>query len=95
MITNYTDYCILCGRPKEHTHHLVWGNSKRQLADADGLTVPLCERCHNMMHHSTKQMQVMSHIVGQLYFERNKCADGMTPEEAREEFRTRYSISYL
>lgn len=94
MITNYSEYCIICGRPKTDLHHCVFGNSKRRLADADELTMPLCRKHHEAMHKD-KGMQVMSHIVGQLFFERNKCADGMTPEEAREEFRTRYSISYL
>lgn len=95
MITNYENYCLLCGRPRTDIHHLVWGNSKRQLADSDGLTIPLCKECHNQMHHSTKQMQVMSHIVGQLYYELNKCAAGMSVEDARKDFRGRYGVSYL
>ena len=94
MITNYTDYCIICGKPKTDVHHLIWGNSKRRIADADAITCPLCREHHEMMHNK-KEMQAMSHIVGQLFYERNKCAMGMTPEEAREEFRSRYSISYL
>lgn len=94
MVTNYTDYCILCGKPRTDIHHLVFGNAKRKLADQDGLTMPLCVSCHEMMHNP-KEMQVMSHICGQLLYERNKCAIGMSPEEARENFRKRYSISYL
>lgn len=94
MVTNYTDYCIICGKPRTDIHHLVWGNSKRRIADADALTIPLCIKCHEAMH-KTKEMQAMSHIVGQLFYERNMCAAGMNPDEARESFRKRYDISYL
>lgn len=94
MITKYEDYCIICGKPKTDVHHLVFGNAKRRLADADALTMPLCRDHHEQMHND-KAMQVMSHIVGQLFYERNMCAQGLTPDEAREEFRRRYGVSYL
>ena len=94
MITKYEDYCLICGKPKTDVHHLVFGNAKRRLADADSLTVPLCRDCHEKMHNQ-KEMQVMSHIAGQLFFERNMCAKGLSPDEAREEFRHRYGVSYM
>lgn len=94
MITEYSEYCIICGRPNPEEHHCVFGNSKRRLADQDNLTMPLCKAHHEMIHNQ-KEMQVMSHIVGQLFYERNMCATGASPEEAREDFRRRYSVSYL
>ena len=94
MITNYDAYCLICGKPRTDIHHLVFGNSKRRIADTDGLTIPLCTGCHELMHRQ-KEMQVMSHIAGQLFYERNMCASGLAPDEAREEFRKRYGISYL
>lgn len=94
MITEYKDYCLICGKGTTDVHHLVFGNAKRCLADKDGLTIPLCRDCHEKMHNQ-KEMQVMSHIVGQLFYERNKCAEGLSPEDARESFRKRYSVSYL
>lgn len=94
MITKYEDYCLICGKPKTDIHHLVFGNAKRRIADTDGLTMPLCREHHEAMHND-KAMQVMSHIVGQLYYERNKCANGLAPDEAREDFRRRYGVSYL
>ena len=94
MITKYSDFCIICGKPRTDVHHLVFGNAKRRLADIDELTMPLCRDCHEKMHN-VKEMQVMSHIVGQLYYERTKCAVGLTPDEAREDFRARYGVSYL
>ena len=93
MITEYANYCILCGRPKEHIHHCVFGVAKRKLADQDGLTMPLCDSCHRAIHQG--KMQTLSKIIGQLLYERNKCAEGMTVEEARESFRRRYFESYL
>ena len=94
MITNYADYCIICGKPKTDVHHLVFGNAKRKLADADNLCAPLCREHHEAMHNS-KGMQAMSHICGQLYYERNMCAQGYGVDAARESFRLRYGKSYL
>ena len=94
MVTEYREYCIICGQPKTDVHHMVFGISKRKLADADGLTMPLCKQHHDLMHKQ-KEMQVMSHIAGQLLYERNKCAEGYGAETARESFRLRYGKSYL
>ena len=93
MITEYEDYCILCNRPRTDIHHLVFGVGRRNLADEDGLTMPLCDSCHKAIHQG--KMQTLSKIIGQLLYERNKCAEGMTVEEARESFRRRYFESYL
>jgi len=94
MITKYEDYCLICGKPREHVHHLVFGIAKRRLADTDGLTIPLCSEHHEHIHND-KGMMAMSRICGQLYYEKCMCAAGMSPDEARESFRKRYSISYL
>lgn len=93
MITEYANYCILCGKPRTDIHHCVFGVGKRKLADQDGLTMPLCDSCHRAIHQG--KMQTLSKIIGQLLYERNKCAEGMTVEEARENFRRRYFESYL
>lgn len=94
MITNYKDFCIICGRPKTDIHHLVFGVAKRKLADTDGLTAPLCREHHEAMHND-KTVQALSHIVGQLYYERNMCAQGYGTDAARDSFRLRYGKSYL
>ena len=94
MITHYTDYCIICGTPRTDEHHLCFGTANRRLADVDGLTIPLCRKHHEMMHND-KEMQVMSHIVGQLAYEKRKCSEGFGEEAARESFRMRYGKSYL
>jgi len=94
MITNYSDYCIICGHPASDIHHLVFGFSKRKLADADELTAPLCHEHHELMHNK-RDFAACSQIMGQLLYERNKCAEGYTVDAARDSFRIRYGKSYL
>ena len=94
MITKYMDYCLVCGKKKTDMHHLVYGNAKRKLADEDKLIAPCCRECHEAFHQD-KAMQVMSHVVGQLLYERDRCAEGNTVDEARALFRNRYGVSYL
>jgi len=91
MITNYTDYCIFCGKRKDDDHHLVFGIANRKLSDEDDLIVPVCRECHEFLHKHDK----VSRIIGQLAYEKQKCADGFTEEAARESFRIRYGKSYL
>jgi hypothetical protein len=100
ILTEYTDYCLFCGRPTTATHHLLFGRGIRPLADRDGLTIPICDGCHNMGDkleriHDNPMAEKMSKIIGQLAYEKRKVSEGMTEEQARESFRKRYSNSYL
>lgn len=100
IVTKYLDYCLFCGKPVECAHHLIFGNSSRQLADHDGLIIPACNRCHNMGSiperiHENSMAEKMSKIIGQLSWEKKKIADGYDPDQAREMFRQRYKKSYL
>lgn len=94
MITNYFDYCLICGKPKTDDHHMVFGIAKRKLADEDHLLIPLCREHHEQMHNN-EGMQAMSRICGQLLYERDKCAQGYGIDAARESFRLRYGKSYM
>jgi hypothetical protein len=99
MITDYP-YCIICNkRVGLEVHHLIEGNAKRQLSDEDGLTVTLCNECHRSDKftsvHLNYAVNRWSKICGQLAYERDRCAEGMTVEEARNAFRERYGKSYL
>ena len=38
--------CILCLAPAQHQHHVV----PRSHAREDSVTVPLCNRCHSLIH---------------------------------------------
>lgn len=94
MVTNYMDNCIFCGKPTENVHHLVYGNSKRTLSDSDELLFPLCLKHHDEIHRNGTA-GMMSKIIGQLAYERDRCAEGKSKEDARELFRKRYGVSYL
>lgn len=90
--------CSFCGRPAECTHHLIFG-SDRKKADEDGLTIPLCDRCHNMgplldRIHDNPAAEKLSKMLGQTIYEKNKIQEGKTEEEARELFRKRYGRSW-
>lgn len=102
-ITEYDNICAICGRPAECTHHCVFGNGLRKLAEIDSLTIPLCNRCHNMgmlseKIHGNSCAEALSKMVGQLAWEKDyyrQKASKTDTDEAREEFRKIYHISFL
>lgn len=96
------DICVMCGRPKQCEHHLIFGMSQRALSDVDYLKIDMCNECHNMSQkpvdriHDNTMAEKLSKMLGQAIFERdyillNKC-DG---EEARGAFMARYGRNYL
>lgn len=100
IVTKYDEYCLFCGRPTEAKHHLVYGKGNKILSERDGLKIPCCNNCHNMGEpleriHGNPMAEAMSKIIGQLAFEKRAVANGKSEDEARDEFRTRYGISYL
>jgi hypothetical protein len=44
------DTCALCGRPREHLHEVFFGTANRQKSKDYGMVMPLCARCHDMVH---------------------------------------------
>ena len=99
LLTKYTKNCIICGSPNVEEHHLLYGISKRRIADKDRIVLPLCQMHHDMSLaasvHLNPAVAVWSKICGQLAWEMEAVADGATKEEARERFRKRYGRSYL
>ena len=101
MITNYNQFCLLCGSPAVDTHHCLKGVSKRHLADEDQLVIPVCRRCHEEIHQGYKGLNIAVEIIGQLQYEKNYIAEKTElpfegiKAEAREAFRSRYGRSYL
>lgn len=72
-ITKYMDVCLICGAPREAIHHGIEGTANRAKSDKWKLIMPLCARHHNMSDmsvHGNREMQVMSHVISQLAFER-------------------------
>lgn len=86
VVTEYTEYCLLCGKPVEHAHHLVFGRGLRNLADADRLVIPLCMECHEHIH-TDRISGKLSKMFGQAVWEKHY--------GDREDFRRRYGRSYL
>lgn len=84
-------YCTICGLPNAEVHHLVFGTANRKLSTEDQLCIELCRDHHEFMHKNAK----ISRIIGQLMYERNRCAEGWTIDDARESFRKRYGKSYI
>ena len=93
-ITEYTDYCFICSKPKDDIHHCMKGHKQRHLAEEDNLKIPVCRECHEKIHKH-KELNVLVEIIGQLAYEKHKCAEGYGEAAARESFRIRSGRSYL
>lgn len=97
------DICFTCGKPAECSHHLLFGNSIRRLADEDGIYLSMCNQCHNMAVDATSRIhgnvmaEKLSKMLGQALWEREYIANYIEdPQiEAREAFRKRYGRSWL
>lgn len=90
MITEYDNLCIMCNKPAECKHHLIFGVAHRELADQDDLIVPLCNSCHNMGKdaiHGNVAAEKLSKILGQVIWE-SKFGN-------RAAFIARYGKSYI
>lgn len=104
-LSNCSELCFFCGRPATQTHHLIFGNGQRKLADRDGLFVPICAECHTMGNlleriHDNPMAEALSKMLGQAVYERNYYKDlwyqlNRNEDEARLKFMERYGRSYL
>ena len=111
IITEFADISAFSGAVAECKHHLVFGRGLRELADKDGLWIPLTNSEHNMSPngqryqvHENPPAEALSRMVGQLAWEKEYIANELCRtdslkeimyKEAREEFRRRYGRSYL
>lgn len=102
------ELCAICGRRAEAEHHLIFGRGMRNLCDEDGLTIPICNHCHNMstmsIHDHTSAEQ-LSKMLGQALFERRELIEAIKifdeefaeymDSEARNRFLKRYGRGWL
>ena len=98
IVTKFEGICAITGKRATCKHHLVFGRGFKELADEDGLWIPLIDEVHNMGKfaiHGNPTAEKLSKIAGQLAFEKHWVAKGDTEDEARERFRKRYGRSYL
>lgn len=90
-IISNSNYCYICGKPKEHTHHCLEGNHHRQLCDKYGLTIPICASCHNAIHTSANKFdRDMANSLKKIAQEKWESTYGN-----REEFIKIFRKSYL
>lgn len=102
VVTRYSGYCALCGKPTQTEHHLLFGIGIRELAEEDGIKIPVCDDEHNMSGeirqiHNNSAAEKLSKIAGQLAWEKEYYHKlyGYENDPAREAFRKRYGRSYL
>lgn len=105
ILTEYDHISAISGKPRECMHHLIGGHGRRNLADEDGLKIPLTNEEHNLALKATERIhgnpmaEILSRMLGQLAYEKEyyRRASGQLGEEdpARDAFRKRYGISYL
>lgn len=100
-------YCICCGKEATAVHHLIMGTANRKLSDKYGLTIPLCDACHNMSEgytvcqiHDNPRAEDLSKMLGQAIWEKNYYKDlyyelMRDDDEARDRFREIFGRSYL
>lgn len=93
----YSGYDLIDGKPNVERHHCLMGPDRAK-ADEDGLWVPLTKEHHTagkISAHQCKEMRVLLEMLAQVSYERDRCAEGMDKDEAREAFRKRYGRSFL
>lgn len=102
VLTKYNGFCIFCGKSTQTEHHLLFGIGIRELAEEDGVKIPVCDAEHNMAGgtrqiHDNSIAEKLSKIAGQLAWEKEyyRSLYGNEDDPAREAFRERYGRSYL
>lgn len=94
IITKWTQYCLICGRPNPDIHHALYGN-KHKLADEDHLLMPLCQYHHNSMNtyevkrkpvvnmsvHHCDEMKSLSQMLAEACWERQYLADKLAEKD--------------
>lgn len=65
--------CVVCGRPREHVHHVIYGTANRKISDAYKYIIPLCIEHHTGRTgiHNDRAMNVYWKRKAQEHFEAN------------------------
>jgi hypothetical protein len=76
-VTEYEQYSVFSGTPTSTRHHLLFGRGIRNLAEQDGIWIPVTDAEHNMSSkgtinqiHGNPAAEKLSKIAGQLAWER-------------------------
>lgn len=108
IVTKYEEFSAFSGTPTHTRHHLLFGRGIRELAEKDGIWIPLTDSEHNLSSkgtiyqiHGNPAAEKLSKMLGQVAWEKHYIAEqrGLPfediEEEAREAFRRRYGVSWL
>lgn len=102
VVVNREAFSAISGSRAECRHHLIFGNGKRDLAEEDGIWIPLTNDEHTTGElsrriHDNSMAEDLSKIAGQLAWESEyyRKAAGLACFSARQAFRVRYGKSYL
>lgn len=81
--------CVVCGRPREHVHHVIYGTANRKISDTYQYVIPLCMEHHtgNTGIHNNRDMNVYWKQKAQRHFEQN--------HGTREDFIKTFGKSWL
>ncbi len=80
--------CFLCGCTRNlETHHTWHGTANRRLADEDGLTVLLCDFCHDHLHDKNNRDKYLMQIGEKAWIDKYN--------GSIESFRERYGSNVL
>ena len=111
IITKWINYCFICGKPREHIHHALYGPGKLNLADQDHLLLPLCMYHHEDSKngvHNNAGMKALSQALAQACWQRQYLAEKLASgenlghqscedwlQESADAFKSRYGEYYL
>lgn len=77
-VTDYEQYSVFSGTPTSTRHHLLFGRGIRNLAEQDGIWIPVTDAEHNMSSkgtinqiHDNPAAEHLSRMLGQAIWERN------------------------
>ena len=92
-VTDYEQYSVFSGTPTSTRHHLLFGRGIRNLAEQDGIWIPVTDAEHNMSSkgtiyqiHDNPAAEKLSKMLGQAIWERNYLISQMAlPFESEDE----------
>ena len=66
LFTNDLKHCYICNRPKDHLHEVIFGKNRINSMKYR-LVIPVCNKCHRMIHNDSK-IQLEHKKRGQVLF---------------------------
>lgn len=83
------EVCVVCGNPRVHHHHVLYGRGVRKKADKWGYIIPLCYEHHlgGAGIHYNRGMSLYWKELAQKHFEKHN--------GSREDFIREFGRSYL